>query len=81
MNEGVVHRRHNEVGDSSPSVAPTASKGIGSSDHVLVEEACTPHLAGDESRAKDTNEETADVEACGIRNQRSKANGQCADEQ
>ena len=79
--ERVEDGGHDEVGDTTAGVAPTASKSVGSADHVLVEETCAPHLARNEGGTENTNKETRDVETGSILDKGSKPDGDAASQE
>lgn len=63
--EGVIHGGHDEVGDATAGITPSACESIGSADDVLIKEASRPYLARHEGAAEDANKEAACVETTG----------------
>lgn len=58
FDEAVEDGGHQEIGNATTGVAEAAGQCIGCADHVLVEEACGPNLAGHETAAENADEET-----------------------
>ncbi|EAQ85640.1 hypothetical protein CHGG_06893 [Chaetomium globosum CBS 148.51] len=81
MDKRIIHGRHDKVGDAAAGVAPTAREGVGGTDHVLVEPAGAPDLAGDKGAAQDSDKEADDVEPRRVLDQRRQPDGDAAHQQ
>lgn len=66
MDEGVIHCRHDKIGNTATRVPPSTSQGIGSSNNLLVKEPGTPDLTGDKRASQDTNEKAQCDQTLGV---------------
>lgn len=79
--QGLVHRRHDKVSNTSTEVSESARERIRSANNILVEEARGPDLARHKAASKNTDEKPKRVQTGGIVHGSSEKSGYGAGEQ